>query len=363
VSPDRTLSLDFGPVPGRGTHPFAVALDAAPFEQLLDDASNAHRIYELALLQRPGDLWEYLEVIATQIPPAIAGPLEQARSVAAKTGAPWPAGRMPFTVFDSHVRDGADEAAAAAEAWRDACASEAAQAFVQQLFERIPDAVANGNDLVTHERARIAAGTHAFAFLPRERAIAESRRHPPNAPVHTEAFYAKVDELASAPEVGSVFVRGLGDHRLLRRLCERQRIREDLEISALTEREVNAAAWDARVAFFTDDVGQGFLFVEDAGETGRSVKDLVETYATLGPGGLILSCKDEGDIAGYEREQGEGWYLYRSEVTPLMLPNLRKYYNVWSLLLAQENDELSDTQVVEIIAQWENFLSRRFRRD
>ena len=31
-----------------------------------------------------------------------------------------------------------------------------------------------------------------------------------------------------------------------------------------------------------------------------------------------------------------------------------------ALLLAQENGDLSDTQVVEIIAQWENFLSRRY---
>src|SRR6218665_1987702 len=86
LTPEQTLSLDFGPVSGQGSHPFAVALDAAPFEQLLDDARNAHRIYELALLQRPGDLWEYLEVIATEIPPAIIGPLELARSVAAQTG-------------------------------------------------------------------------------------------------------------------------------------------------------------------------------------------------------------------------------------------------------------------------------------
>ena len=189
---DRTLPLDFGPVSGQGLHPFAIALDAAPFEQLLDDARNAHRIYELALLQRPGDLWEYLEVIATQIPPTIAGPLDKARILASQTGAPWPEGRVPFAVFDNHVRDGADEAAAAAEAWRDACAGEAAQAFVQELFGRIPEVVANGNGLVADEQARIAAGTHAFAFLPRERAIAESRRHPPNAPVHTEAFYAKL---------------------------------------------------------------------------------------------------------------------------------------------------------------------------
>jgi len=82
------------------------------------------------------------------------------------------------------------------------------------------------------------------------------------------------------------------------------------------------------------------------------------TSAALGPGGLILSCRDEGAIPGFTHEQGEGWHLYRSEVTPRMLPALRRYHNVWALMLAQENGEISDTQMVEIIAQWENFLGR-----
>lgn len=365
----RSLPFDFGQVPGQGSHPFAVELDSAPFEKLLDDVRKAHRIYELELLQRPGDLWEYLEVVPTHIPPAIAEPLQKARVVAAKTGHAWPEGRVPFAVFDDYVRDGADEAAAAAEAWREACAGDEAQAFLQGLFAQIPDrdpieededeADFDG-DLIGHERARIAAGTHPFAFLPRARAIAESRRHPPNAPGHTEAFYAKLAELIGMADVGSVFVRGQGDHRLLRLLCERQRTRGDFEIGALTEHEVNAVAWDARVAFYVEDIGQGFLFVEDGAAEGHSVKDLVEGYATIGPGGLILSGKDEGDIMGYEREQGDGWYLYRSKVTPHMLPRLRKYHNVWVLMLAQETGELSDAQVVEIIAQWENYLSRKF---
>ncbi|APV50971.1 hypothetical protein BWI17_15515 [Betaproteobacteria bacterium GR16-43] len=358
---ERTLSLDLGSVGELGSQRFTVALDAAPFERLLDDARNAHRIYELALLQRPGDLWDYLEVIPTQVPPAIADHLKKARSVATNTGAPWPEGRVPFAAFDNQVRDGADEAAAAAEAWRDACAGEEAQAFVRQLFGRIPDRrIAPGTGLVGHEEARIAAGTHPYTFLPREQAMAASRRHAPNAPAHTEAFYAKLDELVGDAEVGSVFVRGLGDHRLLRLLCERQRAREDFEISVLTEREVNNEAWGAQIAYYTEDIGQGFLFVEDGAAEGPTVKDLVEVYATLGPGGLILSSQDEGKIPGFAHEHGDGWHLYRSEVTPHMLPRLRKYHSVWALMLAQENGELSDAQVVEIIAQWENFLSKRF---
>ena len=113
----------------------------------------------------------------------------------------------------------------------------------------------------------------------------------------------------------------------------------------------------AKLRYYFEDIGQGFLFVQDGATSGRSVKDLVETYTKLGPGGLILSSRDEGEIAGFSRESGDGWHLYRSLVTPRMLPSLRRYHNLLALMLAQENGELSDTQVVEIIAQWENFVS------
>jgi hypothetical protein len=373
TSAARTLLLDLGPIAGSDApHPFTVSLDAAPLERLLADVGIAHRVYELALIERPGDLWNYLEVAPAQLPSPLAERLEVARSAAASTGAPWPEARVPFAVFDRHVRDGDGAGGSAAEAWGDACEGEAVHAFVRHLWDQLSGYRAesgNGSILVRHERTLMAAGTHPFAFLPRDQAIAASRRHPPNAPAHTEAFYAKLGELIGDEDVGSVSVRGLGDHRLLRLLCEQQRLRADaagtqpadaFEISALTEREAGDAAWGAQVTYCAEEVGQGFLFVQDGDAPGRSVKELVEHYATIGPGGLILSSRDEGEIAGYAREQGEGWHLYRSEVTPRMLPRLHKYHSVWALMLAQENGELSDTQVVEIIAQWENLLSRRF---
>ena len=321
--------------------PLAVKLDAAPLERLLADAEDGYRLYELALVQRPGDLWEYLEVVPLHVPAPLAARLDLARTTARKAGETWPDQCIPFGAFDREVRG---EKGEASEAWAEACAGDDARAFVQELFERLPP-------------RGTGAGPHPFSCLAREHAIAASRRHPPNAPAHTEGFYAKVAELILEPDVDSVSVRGLGDHRLLRMLCDRQREREDFEISATTEREANNLEWGAHVAYYFEDIGQGFLFVQDGASSGRSVKDLVETYTKLGPGGLILSSRDEGDITGFARESGDGWYLYRSYVTPRMLPTLRRYHNLLALMLAQENGELSDTQVVEIIAQWENFVS------
>jgi hypothetical protein len=349
----RTFDIDLRDSP----QPLAVQLDAAPLERLLADAEFAHRLYELALLERPGDVWEYLEVVPLHLPPPLAARLDLARTTARSAGRPWPDHRIPFDAFAREVRA---EPGEASEAWSEACEGDEVRGFIRHLFEHLQALGTDaGRGLVGHERALIAAGAHPFDDLPRERAIAASRRHSPNEPAHTEAFYAKLFELVASKEVVSASVRGLGDHRLLRILCERQRTRDDFEISATTEREVNNVAWDARVAYYNEDIGQGFLFVQDGASSGKSVKDLVETYSKLGPGGLLLSSQDEGEIAGFAHESGDGWHLYRSEVTPHMLPSLRRYHNVLALMLAQENGELSDTQVVEIIAQWENFVSQR----
>jgi hypothetical protein len=368
--PGTTLTLDLGTVSRQGTqHPFVVTLDAEPLELLVLHASQAHRVYEMALVDRPGDAWAYVQVAPTGLPPLVSERLEAARQRAGQGARP--EGKVAFVDFDDLFRRG-DKAEPEDDVWLEARDGEALRSYVQRLIAGPSDArrkLGAGSALIRHELSRIAAGTHPFAFLDRHDAIAASRRLPPNESPHTEAFYAKLGELLGDGEVGSVSYRGDGDHRLLRMLCEAQRQRAEtsgepaaqaLEISAFTRREVNGEEWGADIAFLSEDAGQGFLFIEGTNPQGKSVRDLVESYASVGPGGYILSCKDEGPIAGYTTESGEEWHLYRSEVTPRMLPVLRKYHSVWALMLAQENGELSDTQVVEIIAQWENFLSRRF---
>jgi hypothetical protein len=369
--PDATLTLDLGTISWKGMqHPFVVTLDAQPLELLVVHASQAHRVYELALVDRPGDAWAYVQVAPKHLPPRISERLEAARREPGRQGAS-PGSKVAFVDFDGLFHRG-EEAEPEDEAWEEARNGDALRSYVQRLAAGLSDArskLGAGSALIRHELSRIVAGTHPFAFLDRHDAIAASRRLPPNEPRHTGAFYAKLGELLGDDEIGSVSCRGDGDHRVLRMLCEAQRLRAEatgvpaaqaLEISAFTRQEVNGEEWGADITYLSEDAGQGFLFIEGTNPQGKSIRDLVESYASLGPGGYILSCKDEGPIAGYQVESGEGWYLYRSEVTPRMLPALRKYHSVWALMLAQENEEISDTQVVEIIAQWENLLSRRF---
>lgn len=58
MNPTPTLTLDFGLVCHHDDRePFRVRLDSEPLDELIADARNAWRVYELTLIQRPGDVW------------------------------------------------------------------------------------------------------------------------------------------------------------------------------------------------------------------------------------------------------------------------------------------------------------------
>ena len=46
-----------------------------------------------------------------------------------------------------------------------------------------------------------------------------------------------------------------------------------------------------------------------------SIKRLIDEQLRAAPERYILSINDEGDIAGYEKEFGDGWVLYRASET------------------------------------------------
>src|SRR6187402_1776291 len=162
----RTFDIDLRDSP----QPLAVQLDAAPLERLLADAELGHRLYELALLDRPGDVWEYLDVVPRHLPPPLAARLDMGRTVARNALRPWPDHRVPFDVFDREARA---EPGEASEAWTEACEGDDARGFVRHLFEHLRFRGADaGGELGAHERARIATGAHPFSCLTREQAIA-----------------------------------------------------------------------------------------------------------------------------------------------------------------------------------------------
>jgi hypothetical protein len=327
------------------------------------------------LIERPGDLWAYVQVTPTHMPPRLAERIERARQEAATgdAGGAWPEGRIPFHAFDRLFRWAGADTEPEDEAWLRARDGPKTRSYALVLLASLSaarSALQSAGPLIAHELARIKANAHAFAFLGREDAIRADRAHAPHDAGHTEAFYAKLAQLLEDEDVVSVAYRGDGDYRLLKMLCEAQRRRaagtglapaKALEISALVNHEINNAAWEADVTYFSEGLGEGYLRIEESNVGGESVKDLADTYSKIGPGGYILSRRNEGDILGYQVESGDGWHLYRSEVSARMAQPLRRYHNVWSLMLAQENGEVSEEQVIEILSQWAKFSSGRFR--
>ena len=72
-------------------HPFRLKLHFHALVQLMNDALNGVRIYELMMIRRPGDVWNYIWVEAIDVPPRVQAMMT--------TGSlRWPAGYMPFEV-------------------------------------------------------------------------------------------------------------------------------------------------------------------------------------------------------------------------------------------------------------------------
>ena len=99
-----SATLDFGLV---GYHdnkePFRVRLDSDALDALIADARNAWRVYELRLIQRPGDIWDYVHVTPEAVPAALGTRIAEARAAAKirfVAEHPWPDGKIPFAAFD-----------------------------------------------------------------------------------------------------------------------------------------------------------------------------------------------------------------------------------------------------------------------
>jgi hypothetical protein len=322
------LVVDFGEVGSRNSkHHFRVRLDSRPLAQLIEAVENAHRVYELLLIDRPGDIWAYTSVVIDELPPGVASRARPAREDFAPDADEhrhaWPEGSMPFPDFDQLFDSTWDEAEPEDEAWLNHRDSDVMRAFAQQSLAVVRAAQQNlvsSDPLQRHLVASIRAGRHAFCYLDREIARQRSRGHAPNAPLHTQAFYRQVDHLLRDEELASVAYRASGDYSVLRMLATEQRRRAErtghhagnaLHLAALVDRTIDNEAWDSEIWFFSEGLSHGDLFIE-GGQSGTPIKELVESRRCV-PGRFILSAHDEGEIEGFDKESGDGWTLYRRQ--------------------------------------------------
>lgn len=323
------LVVDFGEVGFRDSkHRFRVRLESRPLMSLIEAAENAHRVYELLLIDRPGDIWAYTSVVLDELPPGVASRVARAREkCVSRTGGQthaWPEGVMPFQDFDQLFYWASDDTEPEDEAWLNHRDSGVMRSFAQQALAMVRTAQSRlvwNDHLLSHIASCVGAGEHAYCFVDRTVAREKSREHEPNEPLHTQAFYRQLDRLLRDPDMASVAYRAHGDYRVLRMLATEQRRRAQrtghragnaLYLGALVDRTIDNEAWDSEIWFFSEGLSHGDLFIEGGGLGGTPIKELVEAHHRV-PGRFILSVRDEGEIMGFDKASGEGWTLYRRQ--------------------------------------------------
>lgn len=323
------LTVDLGEVGFRDRkQPFRVRLDTRPLAELIRATDDAHRIYELLLIDRPGDVWDYVWVVLDEVPTGVADRVARARRDARPKWAdrphPWSDDRIPFKVFDSLFHWAWDDTEPEDEAWLIHRDSAPMRSFARQALSiaRAAQSRLDWNDpLLRHVTARIRSSEHPYCYLDRAVARERSRDLPPKEAQHTPAFYEKLSEVLRDANLASVAYQADGDYRVLRMMATEQRRRASLtghetgnalHLSALVANTISNEAWESEVWFFDMGLAHGDLFIEGGGLVGCSVKAMVERDHRV-PGRFIFSSRDDGSIAGFAKESGDGWVLYSKQ--------------------------------------------------
>lgn len=319
------LSLDFGELGDSWEDPwFRLRMDARGLVELIEHAHYAHRVYELSLITRPGDVWDYVWVTLEDAPDSVIDRVSRARKAATPAYGgkhPWPAEAcLPFMDFDRLFYWSWEDPDPIDDAWLNKRDHPVMQGFATQLLAMARDAYRRCHyscrELHEHERARILAGTHPDQLLPRKPVRS---RNPfamaPNLPKHTKEFYQQLTKILRDPELCSAAYHLGEDYRVLALLGNEQRRRAErsghsaahcLAVNVLGDRQIDNAAWDTSICFYQEGLGHGDLLISNR------FRDFVGDGWRV-PQRYILSARDDGALSGYTQEAGEGWVLYRKE--------------------------------------------------
>lgn len=321
------LTVNLGDVGYRNSlEPFSVRLDASALTALIAASADACRVYELYLIDRPGDVWDYVSVVVDAVPSRVTCGIQHERKKLKSPyhdKYPWGEDRVPFTAFDSMFYWAGDDTEPADEAWLTHRDSRQMRDYATRLLGKVKAAqggLHSNDDLLSHIVDTIKSGTHPYSFLERKAAVVKSAAQRLSAPEHSDAFYNKLRDILHDPELASIAYRGNGDYQILRMLATEQRRRASqtkhlpghaMYINAAVNRQTNNLAWGSEIWFYQEGIGHGDLFIQGVGQVGgASIKELVEVHHRITPGRYILSVKDEGDISDFDKVAGDGWVLY-----------------------------------------------------
>ena len=284
-------------------------------------------------MHRVGDIWKYLWLRPVEIPPRINDRYQHAREAATipyERTHPWPNDQIPFLTFDDwffwHYDIDEED-----EAWLYKREGEELRAFVESCYAQIQQAqlaLRSSEDFLIQNTIKLLdAGKHKYDYAPKfpfdrsRNDVKAFSRHR-----HSEDYYRKLIEVLAMPEINSVAYRDGNDFQTIRLCCNEQvsRVHEhglsvdDYKICAIGNMKVDVESWGANVLFYDEGLGNGDLFIQQENDYGTPLKNLVESGRRYGH--FLLCIKDEGEIAGYQREIGKDWVIYRAQSDVPALP-------------------------------------------
>lgn len=328
-----TLEIDFGLVGPRFLkQAFCIRLLSTQIEELIEHAAQAHRVYELFSIRRPGDVWEYVtvEIVSASqrlLDLVLAAQAPQDRDHATATDQA--KDRLTFGSFNRLFEWCWDDTEPEDECWLNHRDGAEMYGYADRLLVRINAAKAalNYDDpLIRHETDSIERATHPYDYLTSNEWRIACVKHPPRKPRFSAEFYIRLRKLLNEPLLASVAYAGHGDYMVLRECCAEQVQRvpaAGLAIYTIDNGPVNNTPWGAHVQYFSEGLGEGQLTVEDGYWRDALFVDLLTTDSRR-QSPNVLTTKDRGEIQGYSRTTGDGWVLY-SATNPIQ----RQFWLDW----------------------------------
>jgi hypothetical protein len=312
--------------------PLIVDIDACPLVNLIEDASQGHRVYEFMSINRPGDLKHYLRVNLVEVDEDIVKKLESAMnridySIRERQSE---LTELPYTVFDNHFMWEGDDSTNDVAAWRQHIDQSEWKENLSAIYGLVMDLQtklrATNDFLLQHEIGLLDSKQHFLDFMSR----VERFQHLDSIKVDWSAnasFFDYIRNLIAKPEVTSVAC-GYNSYPIWRILCEEQ-IRR-----AKSSGDVPGAVFRLYAA---DDCCYGDVGRNWGAEIHTSYEGMVIGDVTIlpqwrrfdvskaGEGGslsaalrtsdscqflLIPSSRDFGEIACANRTELDGWIVY-----------------------------------------------------
>ena len=317
IAPADPIALDLVCEHYRGKkYPFRVRLHFDALAQLMNDALHSIRVYELMMIRRPGDVWNYVWVEAVEVPPRVEGWFGKE--------AAWTHKRfVRFKQFDGMFRYAYDDTEPEDTCWLKARGERPFVDLADQLFTQIKviqARVKKRPDLLTkHVLAAMEARRHRYDYLQKAPIWCTLPGHEPvYLPTHSDSYYRKFEELLSSAEITSVGFSYETDFQAICLACTEQRRRADatgekprdaFHITALADGLSYAREWEADILRYIEGLGWAQLYVS----TPETMRVCAGIRGSAYP--LFFLDADAGEVGGYTKTAGDSWFLYQSTTT------------------------------------------------